>query len=359
MTHGVDNSSEGSFKRSLWLVLLANIFAAGCFSAVPPQQRVQPLSVVPQEREPSPGPPSFQLRDTVVRRVFQDSRGDLWFGTNGRGVIRYQNGELTYFNSEHGLGGHAVRGIVEDDSGHLWFATSGGVSRFDGRTFTNFSEFDGLHDSDTWSITITHDGTIWVGTLAGAHHFDGHRFHHFALPKAEEDPSRGVTSAEFVHHIMEDTAGRLWFATNGGAYVLSDNGLSNINTAHGLCGDVVNSILEDVHGRMWFATHHNGVCQWDGETFTHYGERDGITGHEVWSLYLDAAGDVWFPVENAGVYRFNGDTFTNYHDPERMPCPAIQTIYEDRSGAVWMGGWMTLYRRDGTQVRRYVEETPG
>lgn len=35
-----------------------------------------------------PPPVAVQISE-FVRRIFQDSRGDMWFGTNGDGVIRY------------------------------------------------------------------------------------------------------------------------------------------------------------------------------------------------------------------------------------------------------------------------------
>ena len=43
-----------------------------------------------------------------VRRIFQDKRGDLWFGTNGDGVIRYDGGFLEYFSIGEGFGGVCV-----------------------------------------------------------------------------------------------------------------------------------------------------------------------------------------------------------------------------------------------------------
>jgi len=40
-----------------------------------------------------------------VRRIFQDRKGDLWFGTNSFGVCRYDGERLTYFSTQEGLGG--------------------------------------------------------------------------------------------------------------------------------------------------------------------------------------------------------------------------------------------------------------
>ncbi len=43
-----------------------------------------------------------------------------------------------------GLEGNGVPSMLEDRSGQLWFGTYGGVSRYDGQTFTTFTTDDGL-----------------------------------------------------------------------------------------------------------------------------------------------------------------------------------------------------------------------
>ncbi|MGB5369750.1 MAG: two-component regulator propeller domain-containing protein, partial [Flavobacteriaceae bacterium] len=80
-----------------------------------------------------------QRLSDFVRRIFQDKQGNLWFGTNGDGVIRFDGSKLEYFAIDEGFGGIAVRGIVEDKHGNIWFGTEQGLTKFDGRSFTNFT----------------------------------------------------------------------------------------------------------------------------------------------------------------------------------------------------------------------------
>jgi ligand-binding sensor domain-containing protein len=95
-----------------------------------------------------------------VRRIFQDQRGHLWFGTNGDGVIRYDGESLASFSINEGFGGVAVRGIVQDKQGYIWFGTERGITRYDGKSFVNFTEKDGLINDDVWSVAIDSKGTI-------------------------------------------------------------------------------------------------------------------------------------------------------------------------------------------------------
>ena len=83
---------------------------------------------------------------------------------------------------------------MEDKDGNVWFATSGGVTKYDGESFVNFTVENGLSHNDVWSILVDRAGTIWSGTLGGACRFDGKRFVPFAIPPAAEiesgaDPS--------------------------------------------------------------------------------------------------------------------------------------------------------------------------
>ena len=97
-----------------------------------------------------------------VRTMYQDTKGNYWFGTNGDGVIRYDGTTLEKFTQNEGFGGTAVRGILEDKNGVLWFGTSGGLTKFDGTTFSNYSEKDGLIHEEIWSIALDKKGNIWT-----------------------------------------------------------------------------------------------------------------------------------------------------------------------------------------------------
>ena len=43
------------------------------------------------------------LVSQYIRSIFQDSEGNLWFGTLGEGVVRYDEKTLTYFSNPDGF----------------------------------------------------------------------------------------------------------------------------------------------------------------------------------------------------------------------------------------------------------------
>lgn len=293
--------------------------------------------------------PAAQHVSQFVRRIHEDRQGNLWLGTNGDGILKYNGDSLEYLSTPQGFAGVAVRGIIEDREGFLWFGTENGLSKYNPSTnkFTNYREENGLAGNDIWSLLIDSKGMMWIGTLKGASTFDGKTFKSFDLPETEPDYSRGVTSSKIVHSIMEDSKGKMWFATNDGAYIYDGKKLSNLSVKDGLCGRVVNDILEDQQGNIWFATHHHGVCRWDGKNFTYFDEDDQVNGTEAWSLFEDSQGGVWFPTEGYGLYRSDGEHFAHYHTREGLASGAIQCVFEDSKGHIWCGGWMGLFRLEG------------
>ena len=70
------------------------------------------------------------------------------------------------YSVEDGLSQTQVHSICSDNLGNLWLGTGGGVSRFDGAEFNNFSKENGLADNSSVEI-ISHNGFIWIATKQG------------------------------------------------------------------------------------------------------------------------------------------------------------------------------------------------
>ena len=62
------------------------------------------------------------LQAHSVFSSYQDRSGNLWFGTHGGGVTRYDGKSSVTFT---GLGCNDVRVIVEDTIGNIWFGMGG------------------------------------------------------------------------------------------------------------------------------------------------------------------------------------------------------------------------------------------
>ncbi len=105
------------------------------------------------------------LPSNQVLCLFEDSRGHIWIGTN-KGVAHI-NQRVEIFDANHGLIHDRVRAITQDANGHLWFGTKHGVSRFNGISFTHYTEKEGLSNNRIRSIITDRAGNLWFGTYFG------------------------------------------------------------------------------------------------------------------------------------------------------------------------------------------------
>ena len=301
-------------------------------------KKADTLSLNPFAQKPDPKIWISQF----VRRIFEDSKGNLWMGTNTDGVVRYDGTELEYFSTNAGLGGSAVNGISEDGEGNLWFATNGGLTKFDGSQFTNFGKEHGLKSVNLKCLHID-DDKIWVGGN-GIHLFDGVKFTSFTNPRSSGVLRNVLYSS--IHSITKDSKGRMWLGTNMGAHYFDGIIISVISESNGLSDNRVNDVVEFADGVIMIATHEGGVNIWDGNEISHVGSKQGVNGNEVYDLNKDAAGNIWFPVEGHGVYRFDGEEFVNFHKTEGLDASAIQSTHADSKGRIWAGGYGGLYCYD-------------
>ena len=93
--------------------------------------------------------------------------GQVWVGTWGGGVSRFDGEKWTNFTTADGLAGNIVYSMARSPDGVFWFGTDAGLSRYDGRHWFTYDTRNGLIDNNVYAIALAPDGDIWVGTRGG------------------------------------------------------------------------------------------------------------------------------------------------------------------------------------------------
>lgn len=296
-----------------------------------------------------------QIDDYVVE-TFQDSKGNLWFGTLEKGVAKYDGNKLTYLTTEDGLPSNRVTRIIEDDSSNLWFGTGGGISKFDGKSFSNYSEKDGLCSDMVSNLFIDSKGTFWIGTWGGVCKFDGIRFETFPIPYPKVETKINPDTKDWITSIAEDVEGNIWFGRDGyGASKFNGKSFVYFTTKEGLNSNNVQSIVPDNEGNIWIGTRvaekdnvdtkkrfgQGGLNKFDGQNFIHFPERKGLNENDVYTIYKDHSSDLWFSTISNGVYKLEKKEFVNYNVPA-----STMSFLKDNEGIIWLGCAGGLYKID-------------
>ncbi|HEV7506172.1 MAG TPA: two-component regulator propeller domain-containing protein [Thermoanaerobaculia bacterium] len=317
----------------------------------------------------------------------QDKAGNLWFGTTGEGVYRYDGKSFTNFTEKDGLSSNDVWSIYEDKVGNLLFGTGDGVCRYDSsaslktgsKTFTALrmteaseNNFDPINpgnsnrspQSAVWSILQDKAGNFWFGTDEGVFRYNGTSFTRF-LHNGSVINNSGL-HLKSISSIVEDKSGNIWFASWLREGVCRYDG-KTLTSFKPNGDDMVHSILEDKNGNLWFGTRDHGACRYDEKNFTSFADVKIFSTSTVYSMAEDKSGKIWFATENGsgeegedgGVWRYDGKSFARFTKKEGLSHNGVFCVVEDKSGSLWFGTrGMGLCRYDGKNFTDFMEEKP-
>jgi diguanylate cyclase (GGDEF)-like protein len=117
-----------------------------------------------------------------IRTLFLDSRKNLWIGTGGGGLMRYEpeTDSFTDYTDRDGLPGNLVRSVLEDSTGIIWVSSRSGLARYDreaGR-FRRVSVGEGAGGLGLFPscACAASDGMLFFGSADGVLRVDPARF---------------------------------------------------------------------------------------------------------------------------------------------------------------------------------------
>lgn len=252
------------------------------------------------------------LPNSIVKRIFQDSRGYVWLGTEA-GICRYDGYKLITIKSniEHPnlLTSGNILCIAEDKNRRIWFGTNRGVNILDenNQVISLFPKHK-IQDLRINSILCDKNGDVWIGSENGL----------------------------FVYDYTSETIKRY----------------GRSNDPSSLPGNNVNQVFEDKAGIIWVALWGDGLCRFDDkyESF----EQLPTLGktNNPFTVFEDNQGVFWAGTFGDGLFRIEfpyGKSlpvytqFLHTYNPFSIPENSIYSINQDNvSGNLWVLSQMGL-----------------
>jgi ligand-binding sensor domain-containing protein/DNA-binding CsgD family transcriptional regulator len=310
----------------------------------------------PAAPDPDPSP------SIVVYPAIEDSRGDIWIGTDGQGLFRFEKLSETFIQYRHNpadpasLSGDIVLAIQEDQKGSLWVGTRlDGLNRFDRETET-FSRVALDPDAGAvWDLLVDRQGFIWVGTQEGGLYRRNPATGEIVNFRFGLNDPRSLGS-NTVWSIYQDSQGTIWVGTRGGGlnqFVPEKEEFirftGDADHPQDLVSPAITAIAEDGEGRLWIGTSWSGLRIWDRKTGDYIivkhdsQDADSLGDDNITSIVKDASGVMWVGTARGGIGKcLAGQVkFPHYkhdrYDLRSISRNEVRSLWKSVSGSLWVG----------------------
>lgn len=347
---------------------------------------------------------NLHATDNDVTAILIDKNNNLWFSVMNRGFYLIPNGsdEITDVGSKMDLQNTLVNNYLEDTEGNIWVSTFGkGVYCLNNLYLKSYNEKDGLSNNNVYSIAQDRSGKLLIGTFNGLNILENGKFD-------QVKSNSGNTLTDYIYNIEKINNGfyicgtfglyeminisyngiKLYMfscpsfcKTNNGLYLFGTNG-NQINVHRYLhnnkdqpyplriFGDRtkinrINKIFEDSKMNLWVGTG-LGLCKVNGLTDPSgksgwektFFPTDSVLNAKINSIFEDADKNVWFAGEK-GIARYDlkNDLVTSYSHIKGHDLSSSTCMVTDARNRFWIGNMKGLYLFDGNSVKQLNSQT--
>lgn len=233
-------------------------------------------------------------QELILLTVFEDSRGLLWAGTPGEGLVKYDREakRLTSLKDQKILPDQTVYSIVEDKEGYLWIGTKKGAVRYHPEKGESkvYTTKDGLGGNNIYRIFSDSKDRIWFAALGG-------ELTMYANGKFTTYTNEHGINERFIITISEDHQNHLWFGAYGGViFEYNGNDFISHKSSDQNSLSTPYAVISDLDHRLWIGNS-RGLSEYDkqSKSYKEFGSREGFLGVEANSnaSALDKAGNIW------------------------------------------------------------------
>lgn len=330
------------------------------------------------------------IANEAVNALLAAHNGDLWIGTDGRGIVIQRKGGGTVSLSElQGFPAGRIRMFYQEADGTVWAATQNGIERIhnekiellrpyglisgdlvspfaeDGRGGLFFITSRGLflwkdgsarpfklhHSQMGDPVAVYRDprNQLWVGTMRGILLLTPHD------GGWEERPVPGVHGAVSV--LVGDADGNLWTGTrhHGIFRIAPDGTVASWSTKDGLPNDAIRTLCVDDEQNLWIGMLNGGMSRWRKAPLIPFGRPEGLPAEYVANILSDRSGDLWMGTWGKGLFLLHQGHVEAEPLPGTPDTMQIRALAEDARGNIWIGTWFNgIYRYDGRRFQQYL-----
>ena len=234
------------------------------------------------------------------------------------------------WRTDDGLPGNEINDVIQDQNGYLWLATIGGLVRFDGVTFKQFSSplITRVSQRNIRALAQTGGSTLlMLPAVGGVVQLKDGQF--------SPHPIGEGLSGKQILTLFVDRGGAVWIGMDGAARRWQDGIISDFTPTNGLTPRARVTFAADNEGGVWLANGGFLGCYRDGKLM-HFTENLDATEYTV--VATRRAGGIWV-CKNKGLSKLEAGQFSiiSTNLPWQVLGGVAREMFEDSSGALWIG----------------------
>lgn len=298
------------------------------------------------------------LENDFAKSVIDDGQGNIWIGTNSKGIYILNN-RLNEYTSIHrdddtpfSLPSNHINCFYKDSQEIMWVGTSKQGVAFTCLDNISFEICRTPEQEDISCIQEDEKGYLWLGFDGkGLVRYDKKRHTYQLFNTSNSNIPSNLIIGSYL-----DTKGRMWFGSYGSGVFYEQNG-----TFHSISYPMEKSdenpisytrhIIEDKEGNLWMGTFMNGLYCMDSKgKFTTYTQTNScLQTNSIMGLSHSNDYATLYIGTSTGLYKM--DVLTkrltqiNGESEESSPLNKIHVncLHRDQQGLLWIGTRSGIY----------------
>ena len=283
------------------------------------------------------------LSSKNIRKIFQDSYGNIWIGNYSKGVDFISRSQPVFHTLPYVAEGGKVLtnkpvGGIYAYKDEIWIGSENELALFKNNQLVKTYD---LSSKPFWASNSN------VNTLlrSGDDLFLGMSDNGiicFNLKNNRTQRYRLEQDNESTYHLYQDKNGKIWIGAESGLYSFSEGRIEKEQTICNLTNHLSTyGIVHDDQDNLWIGTYGAGIYIFNKEStlIHHITYKDGLSDNSVFHLYKSQKGDIW-AATRAGITRIkkaeNSYEIHNYGHAQGLKDVFARAISEDQLGYIWV-----------------------
>ncbi len=243
-----------------------------------------------------------------VYSTIEGPDGVIYIATQGSGILKYEQGEFSRFESKGETIPKSVRTIHMPEEGVMYIGTSNRGLYQVSNGVSSKIDYPSINQSTIVSIVSDSSDGIWIATEGqGLFKYDKSVF-------SKLDLSNGLVSNN-ITSLLYDDQNRLFIGTDNGLQIMNAKG--DLSQVDAVSKAYINRMLLDDDQLLWLGGE-NGVGRWDEATgsLEWLSKKKGLDFVRISGMILDQEKNIWLSSNRSGLIQIKESQVSNLMAPE-------------------------------------------